>query len=90
MVTVYKYVIQGLFLKYDFDIPSGAKIIDVAHQNNKIIFWALVDTDKPTEKRFFYAATTGDKIKGFSIEKLIPVGTFLSSTGSVVHVFEVK
>lgn len=89
MIKVHKYTLGGIFHKYTFKIPKNAKVINTASQDNRLVLWALVDTDKPVEERSFVAVTTGDDIKEYQLEELVPVGTCIDEGGGVSHIFEI-
>lgn len=71
------------------ELPSGAKILSVAVQNQKAaVLWALVNPDAPNETRKIYIANTdGELPETFGSHRFI--GTLLFGGGEIVlHVFE--
>jgi hypothetical protein len=89
MVKVQKYTMNGIFQKYTFKLRKGAKIIDAASQDDKLVLWALIDTDKPVEERSFIAVTTGDDIREYQLNELVPIGACIDKDGWVGHIFEI-
>ena len=88
MLTVHKHHVE-LGDYFEIAMPKGAKILTVAEQHGLPCLWALVDTDKPIEKRLFRFAGTGHPITERP-EHLQFVATFQMQGGSLVfHIFEV-
>lgn len=48
--------------QFSLDLPKDAQIIRMQDLDGMFWLWAVVDTDAPTEKRFFRAFKTGAKI----------------------------
>ena len=70
------------------DMPKDSTILSVQRQGGFISLWALIETDKEAESRFFIIAQTGKELPE-NLERYI--GTFqISEQGFVGHVFEVK
>jgi len=90
MLVVYKYIMEGIEPVYNFDIPIGAKIVDVGLQERDGVFWMLVNNTKPTEERRFIQVITGEDIENYSINDLDPVGTYINAFRQVIHVFEIQ
>lgn len=89
MNSVYKYTIK-VEDYFSLDLPKGARILTVQAQYDEPQLWALVDKNKPNEKRNFRLAGTGHPIKESS-ESLNYIGTFQLAGGSFIgHVFEIK
>lgn len=83
MKTVWKYILQS---ETTFDIPKDALLLHVDVQGRDICLWAMVDTEKETEKRHFIVAGTGHEIKQGAIAN---VGSVMLESGTLVfHVFE--
>lgn len=59
--VIFKYQMPVLE-QFTMDLPLGAEIIRLEDQGGMFWMWAVVDTDAPTEKRFFRAFKTGAKI----------------------------
>ena len=89
MKTIWKYKIEMLL---SIEMPIGAKIVYVGEQDNMICLWAIVDTEKKNESRFFRAYCTGEKIENPHREPGNEdnyVGTVLLDGGNfVLHVYE--
>lgn len=89
MNSVYKYTIP-VEDYFSLDLPKGAKILTVQEQHGEPQLWALVNKDKPNEKRNFRLVGTGHPVKE-SPESLNYISTFQLADGSFIgHVFEIK
>ena len=89
MNSVFKYTIPVEDC-FSLDLPKGAKILTVQEQHGEPQLWALVNKNKPNEKRNFRLAGTGHPIKE-SPETMDYIGTFqLAGGGFIGHVFEIK
>ena len=94
MRMIYKYVMsdgkEDRNGNYVFDLPKGAKILSVAFQRSRLVFWADFDASckNELESRSLFIVGTGipyEKDAG----KLIPVGTAITEGGDFVfHLFE--
>lgn len=83
--TVYKYAF-GIRDTVELEMPSGAQILHIEIQGRTPCMWALVDTDRPLERRVFCIYGTGRPIERSGIHH---IGTFLMAVGTLVwHVFE--
>ena len=45
-------------------LPKGAKILTAQAQRDRVMLWALVEPNAPTEIRRFYTYPTGTDIEG--------------------------
>lgn len=79
MKTIYKY---GLG---EVQLPKGAKILTVSHQNGNFVMWAEVDTERVPEHRTFVVFGTGWEMPDV---KMSYVGTIFEGA-FVWHVYEV-
>lgn len=91
MRTIWKYEFEmaGWF---SLSLPAGAHILSLQVQREKPCLWALVDTEKAPEKRWFLLVGTGHEIvkpgKGMYF---LYIDTFqLGGGGFVGHLFEAK
>src|SRR5690606_25923539 len=70
------------------DLPEMAQLLHVAVQVGRPMLWALVDPDKPTERRRITVAGTGHAVEGHPFY----VGTFHVRDDAmpelVFHVFD--
>ena len=73
-----------------FDLPKEAKILSVAFQRSRLVFWADFDASckNELESRLLYIVGTGVPYeKGAG--RLIPIGTAVTESGDFVfHLFE--
>jgi hypothetical protein len=90
MITIYKYKVenpQHCLIK----MPENARLLSAGIQNDVICIWAVVDTAKPEENRFFSAYNTGGADikhnRGYQ-DSYKFIGTVTTSNGIVWHVFE--
>lgn len=79
--VVYKYEIDLTTTNNYIEMPEGAKILH-AHSN---MFWALVDTSKPTVKRRIVSAATGVMIADDELGEHIGSAAM---GGRVYHLFD--
>ena len=49
---IFKYELEDS-QRAQISMPIGAKVLNVAMQNNRIVLWALVDPNLKTELRHF-------------------------------------
>ena len=85
MITVWKYKLE---LGGVVDMPVGARVLAVQTQEGAAYLWALVDTERPAEKRAFVTIGTGQDAAAAADGSY--VGTYqVPERGSVFHVFEV-
>lgn len=61
MKTVFKYPL-ALGGYTHLDLPSGAEPLRVESVSGQLFMWALVDSERPTEKRIFRIFGTGEGI----------------------------
>lgn len=87
MKAIWKYVIEPS--DEVFTLPFGTEIISVAGQNNKICFWAVVDTEETMAvSRRLVVVGTGH---AFPSVKMKYLGQAMLGNGAYVfHVFEVE
>jgi hypothetical protein len=90
--TIFKYPFD-IAGEFSLDLPTGAVLLHVADQGGIACLWAMVHTERETERRYFRVFGTGHPIEGE--EQLTFVGTFQQSSpinalpSFVWHVFEV-
>lgn len=95
MKRIYKYpvdldeVVSFLMPKgVSFLMPKGAQILSVQSQNDRICFWALVDTNAEIVPRRFRVVGTGHPADDVTADTF--VGTVQMRAGAIVlHVFAV-
>lgn len=86
MKTIYKYKIGPEGLRFRIDMPQSAQILTLKMQGDDPCIWALVDTERAPEPRFFTIYGTGHPMPEDSGQY---VGTFLIEGGILVfHLFE--
>jgi len=70
-------------------MPKNAKILSLQMQNNVPFMWAMVNTENPTESRYFELFATGQPINIMDTE-INYIGTFQfnGSMPLVFHLFE--
>ena len=86
MQTIYKYEMP-VTNYFEIELPKNARILRAGSQRYGNVFWALVDTEKPTETRKFWRVGTGYKMNNVG-----NVLTFIDTwqNGDLVwHLFEV-
>lgn len=85
MKTIYKYTLST---ETELELPIGAKPLCVQQQRAVPQLWCVVDTDAPTETRYFNVYGTGHELPANPGEY---IDTFQLSGGTLVfHVFEKK
>lgn len=74
---------------FEIEMPIGAKIIHLnVQEETGGAIWAMVDPDAEKVKRKFWAALTGETLRGDLKEY---IGSWVFGKGSfVLHVFEIK
>lgn len=80
MKTVYKYPLG------EVQLPKGAKILTVSHQNGNFVMWAEVDTEQVLEHRTFEVFGTGWEMPTY--KEMAYIGTMFEGA-FVWHVYEV-
>lgn len=87
MQTVYKYELDEIV-----SLPLRANIIRVDYDYNlKPCLWAIVDTDRPHEDRYFEMFATGQAMRRLDSDHFRTyVGTVHDVNDCMWHVFEVK
>jgi len=87
MTTIHKYTLDPN--KLAVEMPIGANVLTVQNQNENVCIWALVDTKKETETRYFEIFGTGHNIPvDMGIERKY-INTFQLQGGTIVfHLFE--
>lgn len=92
MQTIYRYILEGNKDTFEFQMPRGAKILDVqTKQGGDPSMWALVDTRNSKETRKFKVFGTGHKVPDWDL--LEYVGTYQQASSTftlVLHIFEVR
>ena len=83
-MTIWKFQLHNS--STELLMPIGAKILSAQYQKGVVCIWALVDTSKENESRYFNLLCTGEDV--FS-----DIGTFIGTCVSadnylVLHVFE--
>lgn len=85
-VAIHKYILDR---GYRISIPIGAELLSVQIQNNKLVAWALVDTDvEIMEYKTFRVVTTGLEISSNSLDDYEFFTTVQTHNGLVFHVFK--
>ncbi len=95
MRTIYKYELRDA-QDQDVRIHQGAEILAVEYQYERLIMWAIVDTDAPVVRRRILLVETGDDLgwyAGARLSRLSYVGTLQThqsrpSSNYVTHVFD--
>ncbi len=83
MLTIHKYQLQG---RTEIEMPDCALVLSAQLQKGIPCIWALVDTEKPMEKRTFEMFGTGQPID--PKPDMVFIGTF--QDGPLVwHVAEI-
>ena len=85
MKTIYKYEIE-LVDNQSIEMPKGAEVLSVQVQNNKPCLWAIVETERPTERKLFKIAGTGNPFDT-NLHRYKCIGTFQLNL-FVWHLFE--
>lgn len=81
MKTIYKYTVVG---RNKIEMPIGATILSVNMQGKDYCMWALVDTERSTESRYFEVVGTGWELD----DNMSYIGTFFADD-FVWHIMEV-
>ena len=88
MKAIWKFVLPLTGKLEKIPMPAGAEILTLQIQGDCICMWAIVDTLRHPEPRYFRIYGTGHEIEPGAIKY---VGTFQLRGGLVVfHVFEVE
>lgn len=90
MKTIWKYDLEVDEDVQEMGMPTGARILSVALQNNKPVLWAEVETEDELEVRRFCICATSQTIELRPFHRRF-IGTFqiVGSIGTLVgHVFE--
>ena len=87
MKTIYKYILTPNKLK--IETFKGAKFLTVQNQFEEICIWAEVDTNQPTEWRYFEVFGSGHQIpEDMGVDREY-IGTVMLMTGTLVfHIYE--
>ena len=85
MKTIFKYPIETKDRQL-LTIPKDFQILRVANQFNKIVIWALIDTEVETEEIEIEVHGTGNPIFDSQSTKRVYLGTALCDP-FVWHVF---
>lgn len=84
---IYKYTLSHGINRVE--MPSAARVINVAAQENTPVMWALFDDRRIlTSTRMFRVVMTGEEFNRGEYEKYL--GTLTCVNGIVMHVFEIK
>lgn len=86
MITIWKYQLSPIG-NISVNIPEFAEILSVGGQDNTIVLWALVDTDRPCVITHFNVVGTGWEIKESTYCGKF-IGTATLKNGLVFHVFK--
>lgn len=89
MIVICKYVLPDRNGPIPLNLPEGARILSVQPQEEKTCLWALVDTDRPREVRFFRLYDTGAPIDPALAERMRHLATVQKGV-YVTHVFELS
>lgn len=77
MKTIYKYVLTGRHTT-KLELPKGATVVKFDVQESNFCIWAMVDTDSPSEERYFSVVGTGWEIEdGMVYVGTVQVGLFV-------------
>lgn len=88
MKTIFKYKLETTGLQ-EIEIPEDAQVLSVQGQHGFLCLWAIVDPDKPKEKKRILLAGTGHPIPEDRNLKFI--GTVQEFEGELIwHIFEEK
>lgn len=87
MKTIYKYELEVTDFQFIL-MPIGAEILTVKNQDEKVMLWAIVDTDQLSETRNFEILGTGNKIPTSIGTSREYISTIQMGNGLVWHVFE--
>lgn len=84
VVRKYPVVVVDAFVT---NLPEGARCLTVQVMDNEAYIWALVDPDRPTQRRTFRLVATGHQ---FDATGMVYVGTFqFAESGTpTYHLFE--
>ena len=89
MKTIWKYELK-LQAITTLELPTGARVVHVAEQEDRPQLWALVDPSAPPEPRSFQTLATGEEFDDSKVEHVY-LGSFLTHGGVFVgHVVELK
>jgi hypothetical protein len=86
--TIYKYTLP-VTDEAIVEMPAGAEILPFVHQSShyEINLWAIVEPNHQKENRRFEVYGTGNP---FLNSRDNYIGTVVTSSGFVWHIFEVK
>lgn len=82
--TVWKFPLGRLSSRVEVDMPTGAKVIEVAEQHGMFTLWAVAVRGSMSQRRVFHIVGTGHDIPADAHTYLGTVHT----GGFVFHVFE--
>jgi hypothetical protein len=86
--TIHKYPLT-ITDRQQVLMPPGAQILTAQFQNDQLCLWALVEHERPTEKRAIRIAGTGHLISTETLRYIATVQSIQGPTkGLVLHVFE--
>lgn len=89
MRQIYKYELSPNSPQ-SIELPEGAEILTAQGQHGRsVCLWALVDTERPTEKRYLEVFATGEPVHvDMGVERRY-IGTAQLEGGSLIfHIFE--
>lgn len=89
MKRIYKYELSPNSPQ-SIDLPEGAQILTAQGQHGRnVCLWALVDPERPKEKRYFEVFATGESVhEDMGVERRY-IGTAQLEGGLLIfHVFE--
>lgn len=94
MITIYKYQLSIRDCGY-LEIPKRAKILSCQTQYNAelereiICIWAIINTENPLERKYFYIFGTGQELKYEGYSNLKYLNTCkLHKDSLTLHIFE--
>lgn len=89
MKRIYKYELSSNSPQL-IELPEGAQVLTAQGQHGRsVCLWALVDPERPTEKRYFEVFATGEAIPTDASVKRNYIGTAQLEGGRLIfHVFE--
>ena len=92
MYSIWKYPVEPDFVNQVFEMPIGAEIISFGLDGeDRLCFWAIVNTDAPLEARIIACVGTGWPIDNIFNERTSKYVNFIGTathTPYVWHLFE--
>ena len=83
MYSIWKYPIEPDFINQVYKLPTGAEILSFGLDGeDRLCFWAMVNTQAPVEERVFACVGTGWPIDNVFNERAAKYVNFI---GTVTH-----